>query len=221
MAAPARKTTRSAREDLAKQATALEGQCQRLGLVLGEARATCNRATARAATDGSKAAADAKAAATGAVVRAEAELKAAQDALQQVQADLTTLDQKRADAAGAAKLKAAGTAAQALIGHAAKADKAAADFVASYRALVEEVGRLYGVLPTHLKEAVFGGGQNLGAQALHSTATFLLSKSNVVPRPIFDPSEHRQSLAALVTYFAQPVLNEVAAAPELEIDWEE
>lgn len=220
-ASPAKPGPRSAREHLARQISALEGQCQRLGLALGEARATCNRATARAAIDGSKAATDAKANATGAVVRAEAELKAAQDALAQVQADLAALDEKRASAASAARLKAAGAAVQSLIQHAAKADKAAADFVASYRALVEEVGRLYGVLPAHLKEPVFGGGQNLGVQALHSAATFLLSKSNVVPRPIFDPSEHRQSLAALVTYFARPVLDEVAAAPEPETDWED
>lgn len=171
-APPAKPGPRSARETMAKQAAALEGQCQKLGLAVGEARAECNRATARASTDGSKAASDAKATATGAVVRAEAELKAAQDALQQVQADLAALDEKRARAANAAKLKAAGAAVQSLIAHAEKADRAAVEFAKSFQALREEVGRLYSSVPLHLKEAVFGGGQNLGAQALLSTASY-------------------------------------------------
>ena len=221
-APPAKSGPRSARETPAKQAAALEGQCQKLGLVVGEARAGCNRATARASTDGSKAASDAKAAATGAVVRAEAELKAAQDALQQVQADLAALDEKRASAANAAKLKAAGAAVQSLIEHAGKADKAALEFALSYRALVEEVGRLYGVVPGDLREQVFGGGEALGAKALHSTALLLLSASSVVPRPLYAPSAHRASLATLVATYGKPVLDAAAAAPapEPETEWE-
>jgi hypothetical protein len=223
VAAPAlsaKPATRTAREGLAKQATALEGQCQRLTTAVSEARAACNRATARAAIDGSKAATEAKGAATGAMVRAEAELKAAQDALRQVQADLAALDEKRAGAADAAKLKTAGAAVQSLIRHAEEADRAALEFATNFQALIAEVGKLYGSLPPHLKEPVFGGGQNLGAKALHSTATFLLSKSTVIPRPLHAPSEHRQSLAALVAYFGKPVLDEAAAAPEPEIEWE-
>ncbi len=211
---------RSAREQLARQASALESQCQKLGLAVGDARAECNRATARAATDGSKIASEAKASATDSVVRAEAELKAAQDALQQVQADLSALDAKRASAAEAPKLKAAGAAVQSLIQHAEKADRAAVEFAKSFQALVEEVGRLYAVMPPHLKEPVFGGGQNLGAQALLSTASYLISKSSVIPRPLHAPSEHRQSLASLVAYFGKPVLDEAAAAPQPETEWE-
>lgn len=220
MAIPAPKTPRSAREDLAKQAAALEGQCQKLGVALGEARADCNRATARASVDGSKTASDAKVAATGAVVRAEAELKAAQDALQQVQVDIVALDEKRAGAARAAKLKTAGAAVQLLIQHAGKADKAALEFATSFQALIEEVGKLYGVLPAEFKEPVFGGGDNLGKRSIDATAEFLISRSGLIPRPMFAPSEHRQSLAALVAYFGKPVLDEAAAAPEPETDWE-
>ncbi|MDR6827200.1 hypothetical protein J2X48_000918 [Bosea sp. BE271] len=219
-ASPAKPGQRSAREALAKQITALEGQCQSLGVAVGEARADCNRATARASVDGSKAASDAKANATGAVVRAEAELKATQDALQQVQADLLALDEKRAGAARAAKLKDAGAAVQSLIAHAERADQAALEFARSFQALLEEVGRLYSSLPAHLKEPVFGGGQNLGAQALLSTASFLISKSTVIPRPLHAPSEHRQSLAALVSYFGKPVLDEAAATPQPDTEWE-
>lgn len=221
-ASPAKPGPKSAREQLARQISALEGQCQKLGLVVGEARAGCNRATARASTDGSKTASDAKAAATGAVVRAEAELKAAQDALQQVQADIVALDAKRAKASDAAELKAAGAAVQSLIEHAGKADKAAQDFAASFNALVEEVRRLYGVVPADLREQVFGGGEALGAKALHSTALLMLSASSVVPRPLYAPSAHRASLATLVAAYGKPVLDAAAAAPapEPETEWE-
>lgn len=219
-APPAKPGPRSAREQLARQISALEGQCQKLGLAVGDARAECNRATARAATDGSKAATDAKAAATGAVVRAEAELKAAQDALHQVQADLAAVDEKRASAAEAAKLKAAGAAVQSLIKHAEKADASAAAFAASFNALVEEVGKLYGIVPAEHKEAVFGGGEALGAKALHSTALLLLSASSVVPRPLYAPSAHRASLATLVAAYGAPVLEAAAAIPEPETEWE-
>lgn len=210
---------RSAREQLARQVSALESQCQKLGLAVGDARAECNRATARAATDGSKIASEAKAAATGSVVRAEAELKAAQDALQQVQADLSALDAKRASAAEAARLKAAGSAVQSLIKHAEKADASAAAFAASFNALIEEVGKLYGVVPANLREETFGGGEMLGAKALHSTALLLLSASNVVARPLYAPSAHRASLAKLVEAYGKPVLEAAAAIPDPE-EWD-
>jgi hypothetical protein len=217
---PAKSGPRSARETMAKQAAALEGQCQTLGLAVSEARAECNRATARASTDGSKAASDAKAAATGAVVRTEAQLKAAQDALQQVQADVAALDEKRASAANAAKLKAAGAAIRSMIAAAERADKAALEFSISYRSLLDDVQKLYGLVPTELKEQTFGGGELLGAKALHATALLMLSTSSIVPRPMFAPSEHRQSLAALVAYFGKPVLDEAAATPQPETEWE-
>jgi len=122
-AAPATKPTpRAERESLAKQKTALENQCVKLGQALSDARAISNRATAKAAVDGSKAATEAKVAATGAVVRAEAELKAAQDALSQVEADLDDLDKRRADGVRVAKLKTAAAAARKLIADAKKAD---------------------------------------------------------------------------------------------------
>ncbi|TQI74069.1 hypothetical protein FHT98_1810 [Bosea sp. AK1] len=220
MASAASKTPRSAREDMARQAAALESQCQKLGLAVGDARTECNRATARAATDGSKAATDAKAAATGAVVRAEAELKAAQDAFQQVKADLSALDEKRASAAEAAKVKAAGEAIRSMIAAAERADKAALEFSISYRSLLDDVQKLYGLVPSGLKEQTFGGGELLGAKALHATALLLLSTSTVVPRPMFAPSPHRETLASLVAYFGKPVLDEAAAAPQSETEWE-
>lgn len=220
MATPAAKTPRSARETLAKQVAALEGQCQKLGMALMDARTACNRATAQAALDGSKAASDAKTTATGAVVRAEAELKASQDALAQIKADLATLDERRADAVRFAKLKAGATAIRAAIVLAERADKAASEFASSYQALVAEVGRLYSVVPAHLKEPVFGGGQNLGKHAIDATADYLISRSGLTPRPLYAPTDHRQSLASLVAYFGKPLLDEADAAPEPAIEWE-
>lgn len=222
MVTPATKTARSARETMARQVVALESQCQTLGQAFTDARAECNRMTARAAVDGSKAASDARTAATGAVVRAEAELKASQDALAQIKADLAALDEKRADATRLAKLKAGAAAIRAAVVLAEKADKAAADFAESYQALVAEIGNLYGVVPAHLKEPVFGGGSLLGKRAIDATADFLISRSGLTPRPLYAPTDHRQSLASLVTYFARPLLDEADAAPvpDPEIDWE-
>jgi len=219
-ASPAKSGPRSAREALAKQVTALQGQVAKLETELATAETGRNRAVAAASLDGSKAAVAARDAAVGSVVRAEAELAGARAALAQVERDITDLDTRKAEAARAAKLKATGAAVQSLIRHAEQADASAAAFAESFQALLEEVGRLYGTLPAELKEPVFGGGQNLGAKALHSTATFLLSKSSVIARPIFDPSPHRQSLAALVAYFTQPVAEAAAAAPEPETEWE-
>lgn len=222
VAAPAPKPTpRAEREALAKQKTALEGQCVKLGQALAEARAISNRATATAAVDGSRAATEAKVAATGQVVRAEAELKAAQDALAQVEADTADLDKRRADGVRVAKLKAGAASIRAAIAVAAKADKAAAEFAASYKALVTEVGGLYGTVPAHLKEPVFGGGELLGAQSISSTAEYLIAQSGLIKRPLYAPSEHRQTLAALVAYFGKPVLDEADAIPAPDqTEWE-
>lgn len=218
--APATKPTlRAERETLAKQKTALEGQCVKLGQALAEARAISNRATAKAAVDGSKAATETKVAATGAVVRAEAELKAAQDALAQVDADLATLDAQRADGVRTAKLRTAAVAARKLIADAKAADKAAAEFATAYRALLGGVGGLYSAMPAHLKDSVFGGGHNLGAQSIASTAEYLIAQSGLLKNGVFEPTDFRRHLETLTERFLRPLLDEADAASE-EPDWE-
>ena len=214
------KTPRARREELARQAVALQGQVARLAADLDAAEVVRNRAVAAASLDGSKAATTARDAATGAVVRAEAELSGARAALAQVEADIAALDTKREADIKAAKLKAGAAGIRAAIALAAKADKAATEFAANYKALVAEVGRLYGTVPAHLKEPVFGGGDLLGKRSIDSTADFLISQSGLTPRPLYAPSEHRQTLAALVAYFGKPVLDEADAVPEPEADWE-
>jgi hypothetical protein len=213
-------TLRAEREALAKQKVALEGQCLKLGQALAEARAVSNRATATAAVDGSKAATDAKVAATGAVVRAEAELRAAQDALAQVETDLVDLDKRRADGVRVAKLKTAATAARKLIADAKKADEAAAKFADSYKALIGGIGGLYSAVPNDFKEQVFGGGHNLGAQSISSTAEYLISQSGLLKRPVYAPADFRQQLATLVERYLRPLLDQADATPEPEAEWE-
>lgn len=219
-AAPATKPTpRAERESLAKQKTALEGQCVKLGQALSDARAISNRATAKAAVDGSKAATEAKVAATGAVVRAEAELKAAQDALAQVDADLADMDKRRADGVRVAKLKTAAAAARKLIADAKKADEAAARFSESYKALLAGIGGLYSAVPSEFKEPVFGGGHNLGAQSISSTAEYLIAQSGLIKRPVYAPADFRQHLETLVERFLRPLLDEAEATPD-QTEWE-
>lgn len=218
-ASPAKPGPRSAREAMAKQVTALQGQVAKLETELATAETARNRAVAAASLDGSKAAVAARDTAVGSVVRAEAELSGARAALAQVERDIADLDTRKGEAARAAKLKAAGEAIRSMIAAAERADKAALEFSISYRSLLDDVQKLYGLVPAELKEQTFGGGELLGAKALHATALLLLSTSSVVPRPMFAPSPHRETLASLVAYFGKPVLDEAAAAPVPE-EWD-
>lgn len=217
-ASPARKTT--GRETMATQRTALQAQIEKLSEALAVAQAASNRAVAEASIDGSKEATARRTDMLGKVARADAELTAARNSHAQIEADIVALDERRRVQVEHAKLRAAAAAVRRLAVLAAEADAGAAAFADSYKALMAETGKLYSTVPDSLKEAVFGGGSNLGAKALHSTATFLLSKSDVVPRPLYAPTEFRQKLTTLIETFCKLVLDAAAALPDPEPDWD-
>ena len=193
------------RHELTLQRDALRQQAERLASDLDEATTARNRAVAAAARDNSKASQSARDTATGAVVRLEAELAATRSALAQIETDLAQLADEQRITAEAGRMKRCADALEEAAKLAGVADQAAAAFVESYLAFSKQVQRFQVELPASLREAVFGGGQLLGGTAMKATANYLLSGSGVVPRPIFEPNPHRQSLQALVRYFGIPV----------------
>lgn len=193
------------RHELTLQRDALRQQAERLASDLDEATTARNRAVAAAARDNSKASQSARDTATGAVVRLEAELAATRSALAQIETDLAQLADEHRIATEAARMRRCADALEEAAKLADAADHAAAAFVESYLAFSRQIDKVYRELPASHREAVFGSGLLLGGTAMKATATFLLSGSGVVPRPIFEPNPHRQSLQALVRYFGIPV----------------
>lgn len=193
------------RHELTQQRDALQQQAERLASDLDEATTARNRAVAAAARDNSKANQAARDTATGAVVRLEAELAATRSALAQIDMDFAQLADEQRITAEAGRMKRCADALEEAAKLADAADQAAAAFVESYLAFSRQVDKVYRELPASHREAVFGSGLLLGGTAMNATANYLLSGSGVVPRPIFEPNPHRQSLQALVRYFGIPV----------------
>lgn len=206
------------RHDLAMQHVGVQSQIAKLERELADATVNRNRALARATMDGSKANAAARDTATGIVVRLEAELAAARSALATVVADAAKLDEAKQVAAEGQRLKAAANALADATAAARKADEAllaVAEHMATLKAAIISASQ---ATPAELRNQVFGH-ELLGERAIHSTAGWLLSKSGLTPRPLFEPSDYRQTLAALVERFGQPVL--VAAAAPKPTEWED
>jgi hypothetical protein len=194
------------RNEFAASQAALQKQAERLAEQLAEATTARNRAVARAAQDDTKANQTARDAATGAVVRLEAELAATRSALEQSRQDEVQHTEETRIVAEAARLNRCVGALREAARLAGIADQAASAFVESYLAFSQAVSQLQRELPAALREDVFGGGMLLGGAAMQATATYMLSKCGVVPRPTFEPNPNRQTLEALVNYFGIPVI---------------
>jgi hypothetical protein len=209
------------RHELAMQESGLQSQLAKLSRELADATVNRNRWIARATADPSKATIAAKDQATGSVVRLEAELDAVKSALAQVEADIVKADAAKKVKADADRLKAAANALAQAVKIAAEADKAALAFAEHFAALKQAILNASVAAPADLRHDVFGHDL-LGEQALKSTATWLLAKTGVVARPLFEPSDYRQSLAALVERFGQPVTDAAkATAKPATADWED
>jgi hypothetical protein len=207
------------RHDLAMQHVGVQSQIAKLERELADATVNRNRALARATMDGSKANA-ARDTATGIVVRLEAELAAARSALATVEADIAKQDTAKKAKAEADRIKAAAKALADAAAAARKADEAllaVAEHMATLKASIISASQ---ATPSHLRNDVFGH-ELLGERAIHSTAMWLLSKSGLTPRPLFEPSDYRQSLAALVERFGQPVTEAANAVAPATAEWED
>jgi hypothetical protein len=208
------------RHDLAMQDVALQSQITKLERELADATVNRNRALARATMDGSKANATAKDQATGIVVRLEAELSAARSALATVEADIVKADAAKKAKAEADRIKAAANALQEAVIAARKADEALLAVAEHMTTLKTAIISASQATPAHLRNDVFGH-EMLGERSIHSTAMWLLSKSGLTPRPLFEPSDYRRTLAALVERFGQPVTDAAKAATPKPAEWED
>jgi imidazolonepropionase-like amidohydrolase len=206
------------RHELAMQHVGVQSQIAKLERELADATVNRNRALARATMDGSKANAAARDTATGIVVRLEAELAAARSALATVEADAVKLNEAKRIAAEAQRLKTAAKALADATAAAAKADEALLALAEHMTTLKQAIVNASVATPAELRKQVFGH-ELLGERAIHSTATWLLSKSGLTPRPVYEPSDYRQTLAALVERFGQPV-TDAADAALAPTDWE-
>lgn len=211
------------RHELAMQQAALAGAIERLNRELADMTVNRNRAIARATMDASKANLTARDAATGSVVRLEAELEAAKSALAQVEADIVKADAAKRAVAEAQRIKAAANALRDAVTAAQKADEAllaVAEHMAKLKAAVIAASQ---AAPAELRNQVFGH-ELLGERSIHATAGWLLSKSRLTPRPLFEPTDYRQTLAGLVERFGSPITDaatKAEAAPAKSAEWED
>ncbi|MDP2800807.1 MAG: hypothetical protein Q8O26_02890 [Phreatobacter sp.] len=222
MSAAAKTRPEDSRHTLAMQQAALQGQIDKLAREMADATANRNRAIAAATLEASKANLATKDQATGIVVRLEAELAAVRSALATVEADAAKLDEAKRIAVEAQRLKAAAKALADATVAASKADEAAAAFAENLAALKQAIVNASVATPADLRNQVFGHDL-LGEQSLKATATWLLAKTGVVARPLFEPSDYRQTLAALVERFGLPVTDAAKAAvtPPKPTEWED
>lgn len=222
MSAAAKTSPEDSRHTLAMQQAALQGQIDKLCREMADATANRNRAIAAATLEASKANLATKDQATGIVVRLEAELAAVRSALATVEADAAKLDEAKRIAAEVQRLKAAAKALADATVAARKADEAAAAFAENLAALKQAIVNASVATPADLRNQVFGHDL-LGEQSLKATATWLLAKTGVVARPLFEPSDYRQTLAALVERFGLPVTDAAKAAvtPPKPTEWED
>ncbi len=222
MSATTRTRTEDSRHTLAMQQAALQGQIDKLLREMADATSNRNRAIAAATLEASKSNLTTKDQATGIVVRLEAELAAARSALVTIESDAAKLDEARRIAAERQRLKAAANALRDAVKLAADADKAALTFAENFAALKQAIINASVATPADLRNQVFAHDL-LGEQALKSTATWLLAKTGVVARPLFEPTDYRQTLAALVERFGQPVTAAANAVttPAKPANWED